>query len=67
MTAGVVDTGTTLIQIASDAFEQYVNLTGAVLDPITGFLTISPEKVCKLQSLYFIVEGVRISHFLPSE
>lgn len=31
-TAGIVDTGTTLVMLATDAFQSYQNATGAVLD-----------------------------------
>lgn len=33
---GIVDTGTTLILIASDAYSTYVSATGGVLDSATG-------------------------------
>lgn len=35
-TAGIVDTGTTLILIATDAYNKYVSATGAKLDSTTG-------------------------------
>ena len=37
-TAGVVDTGTTLVLLAIDAFNAYQNATGATLDDATGKL-----------------------------
>ncbi|KIK01963.1 hypothetical protein K443DRAFT_677972 [Laccaria amethystina LaAM-08-1] len=57
-TAGIVDTGTTLILIASDAFSRYTSATGAVLDNTTGLLSITPAQYAKLQSLYFTTNGV---------
>lgn len=35
-TAGIVDTGTTLILIATNAYNKYVSATGAKLDSTTG-------------------------------
>lgn len=57
-TAGIVDTGTTLIMIASDAFSKYTSATGAVLDKTTGLLRITPAQYANLQSLYFTTNGV---------
>ncbi|EKM51654.1 uncharacterized protein PHACADRAFT_31478 [Phanerochaete carnosa HHB-10118-sp] len=56
-TAGIVDTGTTLVELASDAFATYQNLTGAVLDSTTGLLTISSAQLDNLPSLFFIIEN----------
>lgn len=54
-TAGMVDTGTTLIILASDAFQIYQNATGATLDATTGLLSIEdPES---LESLFFNIGG----------
>ncbi|KAL4069978.1 aspartic peptidase domain-containing protein [Scleroderma yunnanense] len=52
-TAGIVDTGTTLILIASDAFSAYQSVTGATLDSATGLLTISQSQYDNLQTLTF--------------
>ena len=54
-TAGIVDTGTTLLLIATDAFDAYTAATGAALDSTTGLLSISPENYANLQSLFFHV------------
>jgi len=51
--AGIVDTGTTLLLIASDAFQQYLELTGAVTDDATGLLKIASTDYAKVQSLFF--------------
>ncbi|KAG0695483.1 acid protease [Suillus ampliporus] len=52
-TAGIVDTGTTLILIATDAFTQYQLATGAIMDVNTGFLMITSDQYAKLQTLTF--------------
>ncbi|KAG1887146.1 acid protease [Suillus subluteus] len=57
-TAGVVDTGTTFISIATDAFDKYQSATGATLDESTGLLQISPDQYNQLSSLYFTTGGV---------
>ncbi|KAG2120232.1 acid protease [Suillus clintonianus] len=51
--AGIVDTGTTLILIASDAFDSYKSGTGAILDASTGLLKISSDQYNQLSSLFF--------------
>ncbi|KAF8504170.1 aspartic peptidase domain-containing protein, partial [Gautieria morchelliformis] len=50
-TSGIVDTGTTLLYMATDAFNAYVSATGATVDPTTGLLTVKDK--AKLQSLFF--------------
>ncbi|KAG2363009.1 aspartic peptidase domain-containing protein [Suillus spraguei] len=56
-TAGIVDTGTTLIYIATDAFDKYQSATGATVDSSTGFLTVTSEQYANLQTLYFNIGG----------
>ncbi|THH26965.1 hypothetical protein EUX98_g7217 [Antrodiella citrinella] len=56
-TAGIVDTGTTLTLIASDAFAQYQTLTGGVISS-TGLLQISSAQFSALKSLFFTVNNV---------
>jgi len=56
-TAGIVDTGTTLILIASNGFSAYTKATGAVNDNATGLLRITTAQFNKLQSLFFIAGG----------
>ncbi|KAG6329087.1 hypothetical protein ID866_10002 [Astraeus odoratus] len=56
-TAGIVDTGTTLILIATDALSRYQSLTGAEKDSDTGLLRITPAQYDTLQSLYFNIGG----------
>ncbi|OBZ76839.1 Polyporopepsin [Grifola frondosa] len=57
-TAGIVDTGTTLLLLASDALERYRRATGAVLDNTTGLLKLTPVQFANLQSLFFNISGV---------
>ncbi|KAJ7267186.1 aspartic peptidase A1 [Mycena rebaudengoi] len=56
--AGIVDTGTTLLLIASNAFTAYTRATGAVMDAATGLLRITPAQFANLQSLFFTINGV---------
>ncbi|EMD36918.1 hypothetical protein CERSUDRAFT_137265 [Gelatoporia subvermispora B] len=51
--SGIVDTGTSLLLIASDAFQQYLTLTGATPDDATGLLKIDPKDYAKVHSLWF--------------
>jgi len=54
-TAGIVDTGTTLVLLPSDAFARYVTATGAVNDAATGLLRITSAQFASLQPLNFVV------------
>ncbi|KAI0081056.1 acid protease [Panus rudis PR-1116 ss-1] len=56
-TAGIVDTGTTLILIATDAYNTYKNMTGGQPDSATGLLKITPPQYAALKSLQFNVGG----------
>jgi len=57
-TAGIVDTGTTLILLASNAFSKYQSATGAVADRNTGLLRVTSAQFNKLSNLNFIINGV---------
>ncbi|TFK35979.1 aspartic protease [Crucibulum laeve] len=57
-TAGIVDTGTTLVLIATDGFNRYVRATGAVNDATTGLLRLTSAQFANLQSLFFTTNGV---------
>ncbi|KAI1788141.1 aspartic peptidase A1 [Ganoderma leucocontextum] len=57
-TAGIVDTGTTLILIATDAITKYQRATGAVADRTTGLLRLTTAQFANLQSLFFTIGGV---------
>ncbi|KAF8330517.1 aspartic peptidase A1 [Amanita rubescens] len=52
-TAGIVDTATTMILIASDAFTKYQQATGATMDSTTSMLTLSSSQFANLESLFF--------------
>jgi hypothetical protein len=56
-TAGIVDTGTTLVLIATNAFQVYQSQTGATMDQTTGLLTITSEQYTNLKNLNFVVGG----------
>ncbi|KAF7796287.1 hypothetical protein EIP86_007463 [Pleurotus ostreatoroseus] len=55
--AGIVDTGTTLLMIATDAFQAYEKATGATMDQTTGLLSLSEDQLNNLQSLFFTIGG----------
>ena len=57
--AGIIDTGSTLLMLASDVFSKYQNLTGATMDVNAGLLRITPEQYANLKSLFFNIAGVR--------
>ncbi|KAH7917667.1 acid protease [Leucogyrophana mollusca] len=57
-TAGIVDTGTTLIALASDAFARYQAATGGTMDDNTGLLKISTEQYVALKTLTFTIGGI---------
>jgi hypothetical protein len=58
-TSGIVDTGTTALLMATEAFNAYKQATGAIIDDYTGMLAITSEQYANLQSLYFNIGGVR--------
>ncbi|KAG5351696.1 hypothetical protein C0989_005209 [Termitomyces sp. Mn162] len=55
--SGIVDTGTTLLLLASDAFARYLSATGAVEDNTTGLLRLTSAQFANLQSLFFLING----------
>ncbi|KAJ7170197.1 aspartic peptidase A1 [Mycena filopes] len=57
-TAGIVDTGTTLVLIATNAFTKYKSATGGVADSNTGLLKLTAAQFAKLQNLNFVISGV---------
>jgi len=57
-TAGIVDTGTTLLLLASNGFSAYTRATGAVTDRTTGLLRITAAQFANLQSLFLTTNGV---------
>ncbi|GJJ16012.1 hypothetical protein Clacol_010291 [Clathrus columnatus] len=50
--AGIVDTGTTLVLLTSDAFQKYQQATGSVFDSSTGLLRVTRDQFLKLPSLF---------------
>ena len=64
-TAGITDTGTTLLLIASDALATYQNLTGAVADGNTGLLKLTQAQFANLESLFFHI-GDTTYEFTPN-
>ncbi|KAI5120845.1 hypothetical protein M0805_007032 [Coniferiporia weirii] len=57
-TAGIVDTGTTLLLISTDAFDRYRSATDSVLDETTGLLRLTTAQFANVQSLFFSINGV---------
>jgi hypothetical protein len=57
-TAGIVDSGTTLVLIATNAFNAYKTATGATLDSATGLLKITSAQYSALKTLNFVIGGV---------
>ncbi|KZP01517.1 acid protease [Calocera viscosa TUFC12733] len=56
--AGIVDTGTTLVLIASDAFQAYQQaIPGSTVDQNSGLLEVPASQVQNLQSLVFNIGG----------
>ena len=55
--AGIVDTGTTLLLLATDAFQAYQDATGATPDESTGLLSLTEGQFANLQSLFFTIGG----------
>jgi len=56
--AGIVDTGTTLVLIASDAFQKYQQaIPGSQVDQTSGLLEIPASSINSMQSLVFTIGG----------
>ncbi|CAK5284004.1 unnamed protein product [Mycena citricolor] len=64
LTAGIVDTGTTLLMIATDAFNAYKQATGATLDSATGLLTVTQSQFDNMQSLFFAIGDVSCNFYV---
>ncbi|KAG2069742.1 acid protease [Suillus decipiens] len=64
-TAGFVDSGATLIKIATDAYQKYQFLTGAVYDRAVKLLTIPEDKYGTLHNLDFHI-GEQIYSLTPN-
>ncbi|KAF5343242.1 hypothetical protein D9758_013409 [Tetrapyrgos nigripes] len=59
--SGIVDTGTTLVLIATDAFQAYQKATGGQMDQSTGLLTFTEQQFNNLQNLDFVIGGTTFS------
>jgi len=60
-TSGIVDTGTTLLLLATSAFKAYEQATGGVLDSTTGLLVVTEAQYEALQPLVFTIAGTTFS------
>ncbi|KAG2130765.1 aspartic peptidase domain-containing protein [Suillus bovinus] len=56
-TDGIVDTGTTFIFIATDAYKKYKSATGGIPDSATGLLRVSSSQYKALKNLNFHIGG----------
>lgn len=56
-TAGIVDSGTTLVLLATGLFEKYKAATNATLDSKTGLLKLPKDSYATLQPLDFNIGG----------
>ncbi|KAG2363427.1 hypothetical protein BDR07DRAFT_1471318 [Suillus spraguei] len=63
-TAGIVDCGTTLLYIATDAYERYQGATGADVSQVNGLLQITPTQYSALNNLNFHIGG-KIYSLIP--
>lgn len=54
-TPGIIDAGTSLLLLPTAAFQTYMGLTNATLDPTSGLLTV--ESIDNLQPLFFTIGG----------
>src|SRR6266550_6686032 len=58
VTAGILDSGTTLLYVTSDVYKTIQNMTGAVLDNDTGLLKVTKTQFADMKSLYIVTGGV---------
>ncbi|KAG5645987.1 hypothetical protein DXG03_004588 [Asterophora parasitica] len=63
--AGIVDSGTTLLLLASDAFRSYCRATGAEEDEATGLFTVTEDQFASMESLFFTI-GSETYEFAPN-
>lgn len=56
--SGIVDTGTTLLLLATDAFNAYVAKTGAVFDNNVGLFRVTRAQFATLPTLNIVIGGV---------
>ncbi|KIY62841.1 acid protease [Cylindrobasidium torrendii FP15055 ss-10] len=55
LSAGIVDTGSTLLLLATDIFKAYKSATGGQEDAATGLLKITNEQYAGLSNLDFVI------------
>ncbi|KAF8515534.1 aspartic peptidase domain-containing protein [Gautieria morchelliformis] len=59
---GIVDTGTTLLYLPTDAFNRYQAATGGKPDSRTGLLKISESQYSNLESLFFTIGDITLEY-----
>ncbi|KAI0659770.1 aspartic peptidase A1 [Cubamyces menziesii] len=60
---GILDTATSLVLLATDAFTKYVAAVGAVFDETVGLYRITLAQYSNLQSLFFLVGDAVLCEF----
>ncbi|KAG2354489.1 aspartic peptidase A1 [Suillus spraguei] len=65
-TAGIIDTGTIYIKIASDAYDKYQAATGATFDKPTGLLRVTPDQYDALHDLKFHISDDDTLSLIPN-
>ncbi|TFK89413.1 acid protease [Polyporus arcularius HHB13444] len=65
LSAGITDTGTTLLLFATEAFDAYLRITGAVFDAEVGLFRLTPDQFANLESLFFHI-GDTTLEFTPN-
>ncbi|KAG2365553.1 acid protease [Suillus spraguei] len=63
--AGIIDTGSHYISLASDAYDKYKTETGATFDQPTGLLRITPQQYNDLRELKFHI-NTQIFSLIPN-
>ncbi|KAG6819635.1 hypothetical protein H0H93_009987 [Arthromyces matolae] len=58
--AGIVDTGSPLLYIATDAYNAYADAVGAVFDDDVGLLRLNATQAAALKSIYLNINGVQL-------
>ncbi|KAF9286314.1 hypothetical protein BGZ68_003049 [Mortierella alpina] len=56
--AGIVDSGTTLLLLATDIYNTFRTATDAVHDEVTGLLTLNARQFASMKSLFVHINGV---------
>ncbi|KAH8108818.1 acid protease [Phellopilus nigrolimitatus] len=55
--SGIIDTGSTLIYFATDAYSAYQEVAGALFDEATGLLRVTEKQYGNMKSLFFHIAG----------